>query len=195
MRRRAAAVIQEQSLNPIEPYGEELKSKTMSRSPTIFHEILSSDLPVSEKHAKRLGEEGFVVIAAGGETTGRTLTVATYFIISNPRVLSNLTLELRNAMPLPYDKPKLKELEQLPWLVSQPLAMLVQRFQITLSNKLFCNILRQNIQGAVIKESIRISALVTSRLPQISPHEPLQFQDLTIPPGVSRNPVPTNNIR
>ena len=143
MRRRAAAVIQEQSLNTVAPDGKELKSNTIGRSPTIFHEILSSDLPASEKHAKRLGEEGFVVIAAGGETTGRTLTVATYFVLSNPRVLSTLKLELRNAMPLPYDKPKLKELEQLPWLVSHPLVVLVQQFQIILLDKLLCNLLRR----------------------------------------------------
>ena len=130
MRRRAAAVIQEQSSNSIAPNDKELTSNTTGRSPTIFHEILSSDLPASEKHAKRLGEEGFVVIAAGGETTGRTLAVATYFILSNPRILSTLKLELRNAMPLPYDKPKLKDLEQLPWLVSQPFAVLVQHFRL-----------------------------------------------------------------
>ena len=137
----------------------------------------------------------FVIIAAGSETAGRTLTVATYFILSNPRVLSTLTIELRYAMPLPYDKPKLKELEQLPWLVSQPLAVVVQQLQIISLKKLLCNLLRRKYPGAVIKESIRILASVTSRLPQISPHEPLQFQDLTIPPGVSKNPVPTNSIR
>ena len=147
MHRRAAAVIQEQSLKSIAPDGEEFKSNTIGRSPTIFHEILSSDLPASEKHEKRLGEEGFVVIAAGGETTGRTLTVATYFIISNPRVLSNLTVELRNTMPLPYDKPKLKELEQLPWLVSQPLAVLFQQFQIILLKNLLRNLLRRECPG------------------------------------------------
>ena len=68
--------------------------------------------------------------------------------------------------------------------------MLVQQFQIISFEKLLCNLLRLKYPSAVIKESIRISASVTSRLSQISPHEPLQFQDLTIPPGVSKNPVP-----
>ena len=40
------------------------------------------------------------------------------------------------------------------------------------------------VQTGVIKESLRITALVTSRLPLISPHEHLQYHDWNIPPNV-----------
>ena len=36
-----------------------------------------------------------------------------------------------------------------------------------------------------MKESLRITALVTSRLPLVSPKEALRYKDWVIPPGVS----------
>lgn len=41
------------------------------------------------------------------------------------------------------------------------------------------------IQTAVVKESLRITALVTSRLPLVSPKESLSYGNWNIPPGVS----------
>lgn len=40
------------------------------------------------------------------------------------------------------------------------------------------------MQTAVVKESLRITALVTSRLPLVSPQEPLRYGDWVIPVGV-----------
>lgn len=69
-----------------------------------------------------MGEEGFVAIAAGGETTGRTLAAATYYLLSNRTACAKLKAELKMAMPNQKRVPKLKELEQLPWLVSSPIS-------------------------------------------------------------------------
>ena len=42
--------------------------KTSSGQVTVFHEILHADLPDNEKTPERLGDEGIVLIGAGGET-------------------------------------------------------------------------------------------------------------------------------
>lgn len=46
-------------------------------------------------------------------------------------------------------------------------------------------LMKISVQTAVIKESLRITALVTSRLPLVSPQEPLRYGDWDIPPRVS----------
>lgn len=40
-------------------------------------------------------------------------------------------------------------------------------------------------ETAVIKESLRIGENITTRLPLISPIKPLQYEEWSIPPGVS----------
>lgn len=44
------------------------------------------------------------------------------------------------------------------------------------------------LQSAVITEGLRISAIVTVRLPRIAPDESLKFGDWVIPAGVSAIP-------
>lgn len=84
----------------------------------IFHTVLKSNLPAPEKLPKRLGQEGFVAIAAGGETCGRMLTNGVYYTIANKeRVWSQLKEELWQVMPTLEVQPDLKALEQLPYLV------------------------------------------------------------------------------
>ncbi len=84
----------------------------------IFRTILQSSLPPQEKSSKRLGQEGFVAIAAGGETCARMLSNGLYYIHANKdRVLPTLLQELMEVMPAPNVQPDLKALEQLPYLV------------------------------------------------------------------------------
>lgn len=60
-----------------------------------------------------------MAIVAGGETTGRALSVATYHILANREVvLPRLAKELHEVMPEPDTKATLRQLENLPWLVS-----------------------------------------------------------------------------
>ncbi|KAM3081124.1 hypothetical protein ACMFMG_005080 [Clarireedia jacksonii] len=82
-----------------------------SKHPTIFHEVLSSDLPPHEKTIERLWQEGQTVVGAGTETTAWTLSVLTLHVLSNPAILTKLREEMK-------DKNEWKELEQLPYLTA-----------------------------------------------------------------------------
>ena len=127
--------------------------------PTLFHEILQSNLPDSDKSTMRLTDEAQIVVGAGTLTTSWTLSVAVYHLLASPPVLRKLKLELVAAIPDPNATVSLAELEKLPYL------------------------------HAVIQEALRLSYGVSSRLQRISPHEPMLFTDSTngktwvIPPG------------
>lgn len=99
---------------------ESSQVSTMNRH-NIFQTILKSSLPPQEKTPKRLGQEGFVAIAAGGETCGRMMTNALYHILANKeRVMPVLAKELAEVMPTPEIQPQLKDLERMPYLVRPP---------------------------------------------------------------------------
>ena len=127
--------------------------------PTIFHEILDSKLPESEKTVRRLRDEAWIVVGAGTLTTAWTLSVATYYLLENPHILRRLKDELRAAIPDPNQNPRLSVLENLPYLT------------------------------AILKEALRLSYGVASRLPRISPIDDIKFKDTatgkewTIPAG------------
>ncbi|KAI3324236.1 cytochrome P450 [Xylariaceae sp. AK1471] len=125
-------------------------------TPRLYQTILSNKaLPRSEKSFDRMAQEAFVTIVAGGETTGRVLTTATYYILASQiDVLPRLKKELIEVMPQATTQVPVHVLEGLPYLT------------------------------AIIKESLRITALVTSRLPLISPQECLIFREWVIPPGI-----------
>ena len=139
---------------------------------TIFHDLLSSTLPASEKSVARLGQEGQVVVGAGTETTAWTLSVTTFHLLSNPAILHQLRKELIAAIPDPSQPVPLATLEQLPYLT------------------------------ACIQEGLRLSYGVCSRLARVSPTEALHFrvpgklssttpQDWIIPPST---PVSMNSV-
>ncbi|KAI9774497.1 MAG: hypothetical protein M1839_001685 [Geoglossum umbratile] len=91
-------------------------SYSSKSQPTIFHELLCSDLPAKEKSFDRLCTEGITIVSAGAETTAATLGVITFFLLDNPEILKKLKKELEVAMP-DLEKPaKWRELEQLPYL-------------------------------------------------------------------------------
>lgn len=121
---------------------------------TIFHELLESDLPESEKGLERLWQEGQVVVGAGADTTANTLNTITYHLLANPSILKTLHDELKAAIPDPRVHATLKVVEQLPYL------------------------------NAVINEGLRLSYGVSTRLARISPVEPMKFHDWEIPAGV-----------
>lgn len=87
--------------------------------PTLFDSILSSSLPPEEKSTSRIAQEGFVIVVAGGETTARVLTTATFHLLANrDTALLRLKGELALAMPDPDARIGTAALERLPWLVS-----------------------------------------------------------------------------
>ena len=86
--------------------------------PTVFHELLKSNLPPRERTHSRLWQEGQTVVGAGAELPN-ALVVTTYHMLANPQKLAKLKTELETVMPDPETSVKWKQLEQLPYLVCQ----------------------------------------------------------------------------
>ncbi|KAI9846675.1 MAG: hypothetical protein M1837_003730 [Sclerophora amabilis] len=126
--------------------GSEKKSTPMSHA-TIFHEILNSKLPDSEKTLDRLRQEGQVVIFAGTETTAWCLSLITFHLLSNPTKVQKLREELETAIPILSESPSWEQLEQLPYLT------------------------------AVINEGLRLAPGAGTRLQRISPDQIMKFSD------------------
>lgn len=121
MRQSAQSAIDEMTSYPSNPKAKEADKSLLPivNRHNIFHTCLKSSLPLREKTSKRLGQEGFVAIAAGGETCGRMMTNAIYYILANrDRVMPPLMEELMSVMPTRDTQPLLRDLEQLPYLVS-----------------------------------------------------------------------------
>lgn len=116
--------------------GEDQAYKQSSH-PTIFHEVLQSDLPPQEKALRRLGDEAQTIIGAGLETTAWALSTACFHIINQPRVYARLRDELCKALPDPSAPTDWLQLEKLPYL------------------------------GACIREGIRLSYGVSARNPRV----------------------------
>ena len=128
-----------------------------NRSATLFHSIYKSNAPPEERSFTRLFHEGVNIIAAGSETTARLLTRVMYELTANPNAFIKARREVNEAADRTnklVDGLTLVELERLPWLT------------------------------AAIKESLRVAAIISSRLP-LCPHEPLQYRMWTIPAMVS----------
>ncbi|KZM24039.1 uncharacterized protein EKO05_0004605 [Ascochyta rabiei] len=123
--------------------------------PTIFHELLNSDLPASERSPKRLLSEGLVVVAAGTLTSAHYLKTTAYHILANPAVLERLQEELETVMPDAEVLPPFQDLNQLPYF------------------------------NAVINEGFRLTHGVITRLTRIAPTEALHVPGttFTIPAG------------
>ncbi|KAL4987950.1 cytochrome P450 [Aspergillus falconensis] len=127
---------------------------------TVFSDLIQGDLPASEKADRRLQDEAQLVIGAGLATTGWALTVGTFYLLSNPKVLARLRRELDEAIPTynlenPTAALEWTELEKLPYLTG------------------------------VIKEAVRLSHSTTSRNVRRLP-KPISFKDWVIP---ARTPV------
>ncbi|KAK1726379.1 LOW QUALITY PROTEIN: cytochrome P450 [Colletotrichum acutatum] len=118
---------------------------------SLMQAILTSNLPQGEKGFKRMAQESFTVLTASGDTIGRTPTTAVYHLLSDPNQLAKLKEELRAVMPDSSMDVPLRKLESLPWIT------------------------------AVIKESLRISTLVTMKVVLQAPTECLAYQDWVIP--------------
>ena len=124
--------------------------------PTIFHELLNSNLPDSEKSVERLTDEAQVIIGAGQETLAWILTVITCHLLSNPSVLRHLKTELQTAIPNPDISTPEATLANLPYLTG------------------------------VLKEGLRLGCGVTGRLQRIPHEPLLfssKNKDWVIPPG------------
>jgi cytochrome P450 len=121
--------------------------------PTVFHSLVNSDLPASEKSAGRLTAEGETVVGAGTLTTAHYLTTTIYHILANPGILQKLREEVKTVMPDADTLPSYHELNQLPYL------------------------------SAVVLEGFRMSHGVIARLTRVAPDEVLEVGGYTIAAG------------
>ncbi|KAF9894789.1 hypothetical protein FE257_004410 [Aspergillus nanangensis] len=123
-------------------------------STAVIPRILGSDkVPPEEKQLARLADEVAFLQTAGTDAPSQALAISMYHILNNPNVLARLKAELTTAFPTDRPDPTWSQLEKLPYF------------------------------GAVIKECLRISALVLVRLPRIAPYEILQYGEWQIPAG------------
>ncbi|OCT53733.1 Trichodiene oxygenase [Cladophialophora carrionii] len=112
---------------------------------TIFHAIMQGDLPEKEKSPDRLWQDGQVVVIAGTLTTAAALSEITYQLLQQPSELRRLKKELAGAIPDPTAALDTVKLEQLPYL------------------------------SAVIKEGLRLSSGISTRLQRIATDETLIY--------------------
>lgn len=95
--------------------GRNQEAKAASHQ-TLFHEILSSNLPPQELGLNRLQNEAMGMIGAGVETTKWALSVGCFHILDNPPIQARLRAELEAAIPDPQAILPWGELEKLPYL-------------------------------------------------------------------------------
>lgn len=116
----------EQALQAVKEHEQAAKNSQglpFHRSPrekfAVFRTLLQHDgLPPHEKIYDRISHEGVTVLAAGGETGGSTLMMATYFILADKGdILARLRQEVEPLMSNGASRPSVAELEALPWLV------------------------------------------------------------------------------
>jgi cytochrome P450 len=85
--------------------------------PTVIWELSKSDaLPPNERTFRRLAVQANGLVAVGFETTGVTLTLMTYLVLSHPQVHQKLLEELKEAIPDLSKIPGVSVLEKLPYL-------------------------------------------------------------------------------
>ena len=119
--------------------------------PTIFHELLNSDLPPSERTNARLGDEAQLIVAAGLITTSWALTVASFHITANPEIYSKLSKELRDAGVGNINELEWHKLEALPYL------------------------------NGCVHEAVRLGHGVSTRSPRRAPDTELKYGEWIIP--------------
>ena len=127
--------------------------KDGSRPASIFHAIWRQAGSLSERSIRRLFDEAKNVVVAGSETSARVLTRAVFELANHPDVLSHLRKDLsaaETALGRSTCEMSWAELEHIPWLT------------------------------AVVKELLRITSVLTSRLP-LQPHEALPYREWIIP--------------
>lgn len=96
---------------------KESEHDEFDKKSSIFHHILRSGLPESEKDPARLKREAFALLAAGTITTTGTLALITYFILENPTIENRLREDLKEVTACyPKEVPRWADLEKIPYL-------------------------------------------------------------------------------
>lgn len=120
---------------------------------SIVRSLLNSDLPPMDKSTFRLTNEAFTLVAAGGDTTGSTISMLLYFLTTNPSKLARLRNDLEPLFSHPSNKPTWSQLEEVPYMT------------------------------ATVKEGLRMNMGLAARVPRCAPDRHINYKDIVIPPG------------
>ena len=131
------------------------------KSVTMVQSILKSkQLPPSEKEFDRIHNEADAVTSAGIETVGQTLRLTCFHIYDNPKILQRLRDELTGLSKYLGPNaasaegiPVLSQLERLPYLT------------------------------AIVKEGLRMSPGIATRMARIAPDREIRYESYSIPAG------------
>jgi cytochrome P450 len=130
------------------------------QNPSILDAIVSSsELKQQDRSFGRVVEEARNTVGAGTETTGAALTTLSFYLLSQPNVLSKLKSELQGVSRDVSQLLQLREVEKLPYL------------------------------QACINEALRICCPVTGRLPRVNPRAATTYTSpsgttYVFPPGI-----------
>lgn len=127
---------------------------------------MNSDIPESEKTVERLWQDGQVTVIAGTLTTAAALSEITYHLLTQPETLKKLKNEIQPLLEDPQKLPDAAQIENLPYLT------------------------------AIVKEALRLSSGISTRLQRIATDETLVYnakgftangiaaKQYTLPPGI-----------
>ena len=91
--------------------------KASDTKKSVFHHLLTSDIPESEKSTSRLQAESMIFLIAGTFTSTHTLSMIVYHILSNPRIEKRLREDLKDVMTCyPAQNPPWADLEKVTYL-------------------------------------------------------------------------------
>ncbi|KAI1482460.1 cytochrome P450 [Daldinia eschscholtzii] len=127
------------------------------KRPTIFAEVLKSDLPEQEKSMSRLLGEAAALMTGGTGTVAWTLGITTYYLLTQPKLLDKLNDELREVVSDPKSLPPWPTLEKLPYL------------------------------SAVVQEGLRLAYGAAARTARVAPGEDLVYTGEWKPKGAKDN--------
>ena len=159
---------------------------------------------------EQLKDEGYSIVGAAADTTGNTLTVATYHILSNNEIYKRATEELTGAFPRGDAELDFLTLEKLPYLVRRvptyPPAFSFARY-LRLTRKLDCDhqgsspVIPRLLNPTPLTERYaslsfhsrpnrfamfyRVSLSVIGRLPRVVPEPGAVFNGYSVPAGLS----------
>ena len=85
----------------------------------IYHELLSPEASKGAPlpSAGSLYEEAQALMFGGGDTTGNTLMLGTFHLLSSKNLEDRLRREILDVWPVLENPPRFEELEKLPFLV------------------------------------------------------------------------------
>ncbi|KAJ5628200.1 hypothetical protein N7490_010428 [Penicillium lividum] len=130
------------------------KGRFLDDPKAIYPAILANpEVPLLEKSQSRLEDDAIFLMLAGTDAPSQTLAITMFHILNNPATYQRLKEELFAFLTDVTVTPSIDQLERIPYLT------------------------------ATIREGLRLSSVVTTRLPRSAPDEVLRYKQWDIPAG------------